>query len=111
MSWRNAYCTCRIAAERIKAKNAWAKAGGRDGGGQLELPNGDAAVPIAGRNHRSGLWSSLFHGCHVFGDLRDENSRVAQLFRNERTYQMLEELHVSARTQYLAKVETLRRWL
>ena len=29
---------------------------------------------------------------------------MAQLFRNERTYQMLEELHVSARTQYLAKV-------
>ena len=39
------YCTQRIAAERIKAKNAWAKAGGRDGGGQLELPNGMRPSP------------------------------------------------------------------
>ena len=65
--------------------------GGRDGGGQLELPNGDAAVPIAdGTLFRRAV--ALFHGRDVFGDLRDENSRVAKLFRNERTYQMLEEL-------------------
>ena len=98
------YCTQRIAAERIKAKNAWAKAGGRDGGGQLELPNGDAAVPIADGTIVPACGQACSTDAIVFGDLRDENSRVAQLFRNERTYQMLEELHVSARTQYLAKV-------
>ena len=98
------YCTQRIAAERIKAKNAWAKAGGRDGGGQLELPNGDAAVPIADGTIVPACGQACSTDAIVFGDLRDENSRVAKLFRNERTYQMLEELHVSARTQYLAKV-------
>ena len=88
------YCTQRIAAERIKAKNAWAKAGGRDGGGQLELPNGDAAVPIADGTIVPACGQACSTDAIVFGDLRDENSRVAQLFRNERTYQMLEELHV-----------------
>ena len=98
------YCTQRIAAERIKAKNAWAKAGGRDGGGQLELPNGDAAVPIADGTIVPACGQACSTDAIVFGDLRAENSRVAKLFRNERTNQMLEELHVSARTQYLAKV-------
>ena len=98
------YCTQRITAERIKAKNAWAKAGGRDGGGQLELPNGDAAVPIADGTIVPACGQVCSTDAIVFGDLRDENSRVAKLFRNERTYQMLEELHVNARTQYVAKV-------
>ena len=98
------YCTQRITAERIKAKNAWAKAGGRDGGGQLELPNGDAAVPIADGTIVPACGQACSTDAIVFGDLRDENSRVAKLFRNERTYQMLEELHVNARTQYVAKV-------
>ena len=39
------YCTQRIAAERIKAKNAWAKAGGRDGGGAgAGAGDADAAI-------------------------------------------------------------------
>ncbi len=39
-----------------------------------------------------------------FGDLTDENSEVAKMKRNERNYQMLEELNTRARTSYVAKL-------
>ncbi|MFN1835316.1 TAT-variant-translocated molybdopterin oxidoreductase [Balneola sp. MJW-20] len=39
-----------------------------------------------------------------FGDLTDENSVVAQMKRNERNYQMLEELNTRPRLSYMAKL-------
>lgn len=39
-----------------------------------------------------------------FGDLTDDNSEVAQMKRNERNYQMLEELNTRPRTSYMAKL-------
>ncbi|MTI88917.1 MAG: 4Fe-4S dicluster domain-containing protein [Balneolaceae bacterium] len=39
-----------------------------------------------------------------FGDLTDDNSQVAQMKRNKRNYQMLEELNTRARTSYMAKL-------
>ena len=40
----------------------------------------------------------------VFGDLKDPNSRVSQLQRNQRRYQVLEELGVRPNVSYLKKV-------
>ena len=98
------YCQQRIASARIKAKNAWAKSGGRTGGGQRELANGDATIPIPDDSIDCACAQVCSTDAIVFGDLNDPQSRVAKLFKNDRTYQMLEELHVEARTQYLAKV-------
>lgn len=39
-----------------------------------------------------------------FGDLTDENSVVTQMKRNERNFQMLEELNTRPRTSYMAKL-------
>jgi MoCo/4Fe-4S cofactor protein with predicted Tat translocation signal len=39
-----------------------------------------------------------------FGDLTNENSEVAKMKRNERNYQMLEELNTRPRTSYIAKL-------
>lgn len=39
-----------------------------------------------------------------FGDLTDDNSEVAKMKRNERNFQMLEELNTRARTSYMAKL-------
>ena len=41
----------------------------------------------------------------VFGDLNDKKSRVAKLQTLARSYQMLFELNIRPRTQYLAKIK------
>ena len=43
-------------------------------------------------------------GVIVFGDLMDENSRVSKLHHEKRSYEMLEELNIKARTKYLARL-------
>ncbi len=40
----------------------------------------------------------------VFGDLNDPNSRVAQLQKSGRAYEMLSELNLKTRTRYMARV-------
>ena len=40
----------------------------------------------------------------VFGDLKDETTKVSQLQRDPRSYAMLAELNVKPRTLYLARV-------
>jgi molybdopterin-containing oxidoreductase family iron-sulfur binding subunit len=40
----------------------------------------------------------------VFGDLKDPDSRVSRLHRNERAYGLLAELNVQPRTRYLARL-------
>ena len=43
-------------------------------------------------------------GAVVFGDLNDPESRVAELFRHPRSYEMLEGLYLKARTRYLGRL-------
>ena len=40
----------------------------------------------------------------TFGDLRDHDSAVYEAQHSDRSYAMLEQLHVKPRTKYLAKV-------
>ncbi len=40
----------------------------------------------------------------VFGDLKDENSRVSKLFNNPRNYHLLEEIHTLPSVGYLTKI-------
>jgi molybdopterin-containing oxidoreductase family iron-sulfur binding subunit len=93
------YCIQRIAAGKIEAKNAYAN-----------LPEDEKARL---KNQRVGVPDgSITPACAqtcpaqalVFGDLNDANSRVAKLHSHPRSYEMLEELHVKARTRYMAKV-------
>ncbi len=43
-------------------------------------------------------------GAIVFGDVNDENSEVHKLFRNERSYRVLEEVNTQTAVKYLLKV-------
>ena len=41
----------------------------------------------------------------VFGDLKDPESKISKLFKNERNYHLLEELHTLLSVGYLTKVK------
>jgi molybdopterin-containing oxidoreductase family iron-sulfur binding subunit len=46
-------------------------------------------------------------GAIVFGDLKDPNSEINRLFRNERSYAMLEELNVQPSIKYMTKIRNV----
>jgi molybdopterin-containing oxidoreductase family iron-sulfur binding subunit len=48
-------------------------------------------------------------GAIVFGNLRDPESRIAQLAKRPRAYSMLEELNVQPSVRYLAHVHNGRK--
>ncbi|NNM27009.1 MAG: 4Fe-4S dicluster domain-containing protein, partial [Phycisphaerales bacterium] len=93
------YCVQRIMQGKIEAKNAYAsrpeeeKAVLKDE--RIGIPDGSITPACAQTCPGEAI---------VFGDLRDTTSRVARLHQTPRAYEMLEELHVKARTKYLAKV-------
>lgn len=43
----------------------------------------------------------------VFGDLNDPNSEISKLYKNERSYTMLEEYNVQASVKYLTKIRNV----
>lgn len=43
-------------------------------------------------------------GAIVFGDVNDPNSEVHKLFKNERSYRVLEELNTQTAVKYMVKV-------
>jgi MoCo/4Fe-4S cofactor protein with predicted Tat translocation signal len=43
-------------------------------------------------------------GAIVFGDLKDPNSEISRLFRNDRAYHMLEEINVQPSVAYMTKI-------
>jgi molybdopterin-containing oxidoreductase family iron-sulfur binding subunit len=47
----------------------------------------------------------------VFGDMNDENSEISKLFRNERSYVMLEEYNVQPSVKYLTKIRNVEEAL
>jgi MoCo/4Fe-4S cofactor protein with predicted Tat translocation signal len=93
------YCVQRIARARIEAKNGYAnlpqaeKEKRKDQ--RIAIPDGTITPACAQTCPARAI---------VFGDLKDSGSGVARLRKDDRSYQMLEELNVKARTIYLAKL-------
>lgn len=95
------YCTQRIMRARIDAKNAWV----RDKNLNPDDPRvKDARVPIADGSFTTACAAACPAKAIVFGDLNDRSSKVKQMHKNPRAYQMLEELNTKPRTQYLARI-------
>ncbi|MCA9165673.1 MAG: 4Fe-4S dicluster domain-containing protein, partial [Planctomycetales bacterium] len=85
------YCVQRIAEARIQAKNKAAQ-GLRDS--EL-VQEGELQTACQATCPTQAI---------VFGDLNDPNSAVSKARSNQRSYEMLPELNLGARTTYLAKV-------
>ena len=91
------FCVQRIQEAKIRAKNAWARAGGAAGGKETwTIEDG-------------GVVTACQQACPtqaiVFGDLNDPKSRVAQLTKSKLSYDLLEELNTKPRVKYLARVK------
>jgi molybdopterin-containing oxidoreductase family iron-sulfur binding subunit len=78
------YCYQRISGTRITAKNQ-----GRD---------------IADGEIKTACQQSCPTQAIVFGDINDPNSKVSQMKRQKRNYDLLAEINVKPRTSYLAKL-------
>ena len=90
------FCMQRIQEAKIRAKNAWAKAGGVDGGKDT-WAIADGAVVTA-------CQQACPTQAIVFGDLNDPKSRVSQMVKSKLSYDLLEELNTKPRVKYLARV-------
>jgi molybdopterin-containing oxidoreductase family iron-sulfur binding subunit len=80
---------CSFCVQRIQEKKAEAKVDGR------KLEDGEVQPACVQSCPADAL---------VFGDLNDENSKINKLFKNERNYHLLEELHTLPSVGYLTKV-------
>jgi len=78
------YCTQRISAGRIEAKNE-----GR------AIRDGDIVTACQQACPTQAI---------VFGDLKDENSQVAAWHKDQRAYTLLDGLRLKPRTKYLARI-------
>ena len=91
------YCTQRISAAKIKAKNEW-----------VGLPEAqkaqDPRVTVPDGSFTTACAAACPAGAIVFGDLGDQSSRVTALHRDPRTYEMLGEINTKPRTRYMAKL-------
>ena len=90
------FCVPRITEAKIRAKNAWAQAGGVDSGKSTwSIPDGTVV---------SACQQACPTQAIVFGDLNVATSKVAKLQASKLSYAMLEELNVKPRVKYLARV-------
>jgi len=91
------FCMQRIQEAKIRAKNAWAKAGGVDSGKDTWSIEDGAVV--------TACQQACPTQAIVFGDLNNPRSRVAQLSKSKLSYDLLEELNTKPRVKYLARVK------
>jgi molybdopterin-containing oxidoreductase family iron-sulfur binding subunit len=91
------YCTQRIQRVKIATKNAWVKL-------SEAQKKADPRVSIPDGSIVTACEQACPAGVIVFGDLMDEKSRVTTLHKEKRSYEMLEELNIKARTKYLARI-------
>jgi molybdopterin-containing oxidoreductase family iron-sulfur binding subunit len=90
------FCMQRIQEAKIRAKNAWTRAGGVDSGSDTwSIPDGTVVTACQQACPTQAI---------VFGDLNVPTSRVAQLTKSKLAYEMLEELHTKPRVKYLGRV-------
>ncbi len=80
-------CVQSIQAAKVKAKRE-----------RRTLKDGDA---------KTACQRSCPSGAIVFGDVNDENSEIRKLFKNERSFRVLEELNVQSSVKYLTKVRNI----
>ncbi len=94
------FCVQRITRARIKAKNEWVRKGEDERRAERPtIPDGEVVPACAQACPADAI---------VFGDLLDPNSRVSQLHKSERSFQLLEELNTKPRTRYLGKIRNPR---
>jgi molybdopterin-containing oxidoreductase family iron-sulfur binding subunit len=91
------YCTQRIQRVKIATKNAWVKKSDAQKAADPRVAIADGAIVTA-------CEQACPAGAIVFGDLMDTKSRVSTLHAEQRSYEMLEELNLKARTKYLARL-------
>ncbi|MBM44112.1 MAG: molybdopterin oxidoreductase [Phycisphaerae bacterium] len=91
------FCTQRIEAAKIKAKNAWVKKpeAEKAAAKRIIIPDGEITPACA---------QACANDAIVFGDLMDPDSRVSKLHADSRAYELLGELHVKPRNRYLARL-------
>jgi len=90
------FCIQRIQDAKIRAKNAWTRAGGVDSGSSdWSIPDGTVVTACQQACPTQAI---------VFGDLNDASSRVAKLTKSQLSYEMLEEIHTKPRVKYLGRV-------
>ncbi len=80
---------CSFCVQRIQEKKAQAKVDGR---------------PVEDGEIQPACVQSCPGNALVFGDLKNPESKISKLFKNERNYHLLEELHTLPSVGYLTKV-------
>ena len=80
---------CSFCVQRIQEKKAQAKVDGR---------------PIEDGEIQPACAQSCPGNALVFGDLNNPDSKISKLYKNERNYHLLEELHTLPSVGYLTKV-------
>ncbi len=89
------YCVQRIEKARIAAKNKWV---------QTPADERPARVTIEDSQVVPACAQACPSDAIIFGDQNNPKSRVVEMIKRDRSYELLEELNTKPRTRYLAKL-------